>query len=76
MKLPKFLLGDNTDFPNDIFIVHTEYPQFIINLVTDDIEWLEDVHANNETELANEVNELIAQASQFYDREMKQYDNE
>ncbi len=76
MTLPKFLLGDNTDFPDDIFIIHTEYPQFIINLVNDDIEWLEEIQANNETELTNEVNDLIEQASNFYDKEMEQYGNE
>ncbi len=73
MTLPKFLLGDNTDFPDDIFIIHTEYPQFIINLVNDEIEWLEEVQSNNETELTNEVNELIGLASKFYDREMERY---
>ena len=76
MILPKFLLGDNTDFPEDIFIIHTEYPQFIINLVNDEIEWLEEIRADNETELTNEVNDLIEQASQFYDREMEWYDKE
>ena len=30
MELPKFLLGDNTDYPTAIFVVHTEYPRFII----------------------------------------------
>ncbi len=76
MILPKFLLGDNTDFQDDIFIIHTEYPQFIINLVNDEVEWLEEIQANNETELTNEINDLIEQASQFYDREMESYDNE
>ncbi len=76
MTLPKFLLGDNTDFPEDIFIIHTEYPQFIINLVNDEIEWLEEIQADNETELTNEVNDLIEQASKFYDKEMEQYKNE
>ena len=76
MILPKFLLGDNTDFPEDIFIIHTEYPQFIINLVNDEIEWLEEVQVTNETELTNEINELIRLASQFYDREMETYDKE
>ena len=28
MKLPKFLLADNSDFPEDLFVVHTEYPRF------------------------------------------------
>ena len=73
MKLPKFLLGDNTDFQDDIFIIHTEYPQFIINLVNDEIEWLEEIQADNETELTNEVNDLIEQVSKFYDREMERY---
>ena len=73
MNLPKFLLGDNTDHPDDIFIIHTDYPQFIINLVDDEIEWLEDVRGENEDELTNEVNDLIEHASKFYDREMKRY---
>ncbi len=76
MILPKFLLGDNTDFPDDIFIIHTEYPQFIINLVNDEIEWLEEIQTNNETELTNEVNDLIEQTSKFYDKEMERYGNE
>lgn len=73
MQLPKFLLGDNTDFPDDIFIIHTDYPQFIINLVNDEIEWLEDVRGENQDELTIEINELIEQASSFYDREMERY---
>lgn len=76
MILPKFLIGDNTDFPDDIFIIHTEYPQFIINLVNDEVEWLEEVKSDNETELTNEVNELIMQASAFYDREMERYEKQ
>ena len=32
MELPKFLLGDNTDFPDDIFIIHLDYPRFIIRI--------------------------------------------
>ena len=73
MNLPKFLLGDNTDYPDDIFIVHTEYPQFIINLVNDEIEWLEEVRSDNESSLENEVQILIEEASAFYDREMERY---
>ena len=75
MTLPKFLLGDNTDYPEDIFIIHTEYPQFIINLVNDEIEWLEEVQVDKETDLTNEINDLIEQASLFYDREMQRYDS-
>jgi hypothetical protein len=73
MNLPKFLLGDNTDHPEDIFIIHTEYPQFIINLLNDEIEWLEEVVSDNESSLKNEIQTLIESASQFYDREMERY---
>jgi hypothetical protein len=72
MTLPKFLLGDNTDHPDDIFIVHTEYPQFIINLVNDEVEWLDDLQGDEE-ELAIEIAQLVEEASLFYDREMKRY---
>ena len=42
MELPKFLLGDNTDFPEDIFIIHLDYPRFIINLKDDEVEFMEE----------------------------------
>tara|TARA_R110002073_G_scaffold40547_1_gene114849 strand:- start:53356 stop:53583 length:228 start_codon:yes stop_codon:yes gene_type:complete len=73
MNLPKFLMGDNTDHPDDIFIIHTEFPQFIINLVDDEVEWLEDLSGESESEITNEMNSLIKLASEFYDREMERY---
>ncbi|MCD6543052.1 MAG: hypothetical protein J7K34_00935 [Flavobacteriaceae bacterium] len=72
MTLPKFLMGDNTDHPDDIFVVHTEYPQFIINLINDEVEWMDDLQGDEE-ELAIEIAELIEEASLFYDREMERY---
>ena len=39
--LPEFLLADNADFPDAIFVVHTHFPRFIINLTNDDLEWWE-----------------------------------
>jgi len=76
MELPKFLMGDNTDCANDIFVIHTEFPRFIINLVDDEIEWLEDFDGADQEELELEVATLIDQASEFYDREMKHYETE
>ncbi len=73
MKLPRFILGDNTDHPESIFIIHTEFPRFIIDLKTDDIEWLEDFDVENEEELLEETNNLIKEASEFYDREVDRY---
>ncbi len=75
MELPKFILGDNTDFPNAIFVIHTEFPRFIINLEDDEVEWLEDFDQHDQKELELETESLIEQASEFYDREVARYDD-
>jgi hypothetical protein len=74
MDFPKFLLGDNTDYPTAIFVVHTEYPRFIINLENDEVEWLEDFSQEDEKELEAEAENLIEQATVFYDREVSRYE--
>ena len=74
MDIPKFLLGDNTDFPEAIFIVHTEFPRFILNLENDEVEWLEDFDQSDEEELKNEAESLIQGATDFYDREISRYE--
>ncbi|MDC6384495.1 hypothetical protein D2V93_05885 [Flagellimonas taeanensis] len=74
MELPKFLLADNTDYPTAIFIVHTEYPRFVINLEDDEVEWLEEFSQEDEAELAEEAESLIEAATAFYDREVSRYD--
>lgn len=73
MELPKFLIGDNTDHQEAIFVIHTEYPRFIINLVDDEIEWWESFKRDDEEALTVEVATLIEEASAFYDEEMKKY---
>jgi len=73
MDIPKFLLADNTDFPEAIFIVHTEYPRFIINLEDDQVEWLEEFSQEDEADLAAETEGLIEAATAFYDREVSRY---
>lgn len=75
MEFPKFILGDNTDYPTAIFVVHTEYPpRFIINLENDEVEWLEDFSPEDEKELESEAENLIEQAGIFYDREVSRYE--
>ena len=75
MQLPKFILGDNTDFPEAIFIVHTEYPRFIINLESDEVEWLEEFSREDEKDLESETKSLIEEATTFYDREVSRYED-
>ena len=74
MELPKFLLGDNTDFPDDIFVIHLDYPRFIINLKDDEVEFLEEPEDLDEAELNQEMEGLIHQANIFYDREIALYE--
>ena len=74
MDLPKFLLGDNTDFPDDIFIIHLDYPRFIINLKDDEVEFLEEDEDLDEAELNAEMGDLIEKANEIYDRERKRYE--
>lgn len=74
MELPKFLLGDNTDFPDDIFVIHLDYPRFIINLKDDEVEFLEEAEDLDEAELKAEMESLIEAANAFYDREVARYE--
>lgn len=76
MELPKFVLGDNTDFPDDIFIIHLDYPRFIINLKDDEVEFMEEDEDLDEAELNAEMETLITLATAFYDREMERYEKE
>ncbi len=73
MSFPKFLLGDNTDYQEAIFVIHTEFPRFIINLVNDEVEWLEEFDKDDKKELENEAENLFKSANDFYDREIERY---
>mgnify|MGYP000141128874 FL=1 len=76
MTLPKFILGDNTNFPEAIFVIHTEFPRFIINLQNDEVEWLEEFDKEDQKELEDETEIAIEEASRFYDSEVAQYKND
>ncbi len=65
--LPKFLLGDNSqDYPEDVFVVHTQTPRCIIKSDLEDfytdqkIFWID-----NEITDKTELNDFLAQAEQF-----------
>ena len=73
MELPKYLLGDNTDYPTAIFVIHTEFPRFVINLENDEVEWLEEFDNHDQKELEQEAENYIREATEFYDREVARY---
>jgi len=70
MELPKFLIADNSSLQNVIFIIHTEYPRFIINITNDEVYWLEDFDKKDEEILNFESEQLINDALSFYDKEI------
>ena len=70
MELPKFLIADNSSLQNIIFIIHTEYPRFIMNITNDEVHWLEDFDKKDEEVLHSESEQLINEAFNFYDKEM------
>ena len=77
MKTPKFLLGDNSqNEADDIFIIHTAFPRFIINLKNDEIELWETIDKEDKKEWANTITSYIEAAGEFYEREIAAYENE
>lgn len=76
MELPKFLLGDNTDFSESIYIIHTHFPRFIINLTNDEVELFEEIASSEKADLEEEMKYLVAQAYTFYEREVNRFEEE
>lgn len=74
MKLPKFLLGDHSDHPDAVYVIHTQFPRFIINLETEAIEWFEDFDPEDEKDLRSEAENAVVQATAFYDLEVSKYE--
>ena len=76
MEFPKYLLGDNSDYPSAIFVIHTAFPRFIINLENDEVQWLEDFDSQDQKELETETENFIREASELYDREIDRYEDD
>ena len=79
MEIPKFLVGDKKECQDSVFIIHTESPRFILNLDTDDVKWLDDdlpelLGTDDEAELTTAISELLAEADDFYQREIDRYE--
>lgn len=73
MELPRFLLADNSDF-EDAYVLHTEYPRFLLNTNTDEVEWFDDVE--DEEDLENTVKGLMDDAFEFFENEIQAYEDE
>jgi len=71
MKLPRFLLADNSE-SDAIYVIHTEFPRFILNTENDEVEFWETLNEDIDSE---EYETLVKEAFDFYDHEIEQYDD-
>lgn len=74
MDLPKFLIADNSELKEAIFVLHTQYPRFLLNVANDEIHWVEEFEKEDKAELESQTASLIEQALQFYDKEMENFE--
>ncbi|MDC1080718.1 MAG: hypothetical protein ACPH57_06915 [Flavobacteriaceae bacterium] len=71
MEVPKFLIADNSTLEEEIFVLHMEYPRFLLNVSNDDILWLEEFTKEDEDELSKVTESLIDEALVFFDSEIE-----
>ena len=76
METPKFLIADNSEFPDKIYILHTDFPRFLLDVETEEIEFYDEIEEDPESDIETEIAELLEQAYQFFDKEMDSYDDE
>lgn len=74
MNLPQFLIADNSELKEAIFVLHTQYPRFLLNVANDEIHWMEEFEKEDKAELESQTASLIEQALQFYDKEMENFE--
>ena len=74
MDLPKFLIADSSAIEDTIFIAHTEYPRFFLNVANDEVHWMEEFENEDREELESQTAQLIEQALDFYDNETENLD--
>ena len=74
MDLPKFLIADSSELENTIFVVHTAYPRFLINVINDEILWMEEFEKEDSEELESQITQLIDEALSYYDKEIKNFE--
>ena len=74
MDLPKFLIADSSELENSIFVIHTAYPRFLINVINDEIHWMEEFEKEDREELELQIGQLIDEAFSFYDNEIKNFE--
>lgn len=76
METPKFLIADNSEFPEKIYILHTDFPRFLLDIETEEIEIYDEIEEDSETDVEAELATLLEEAFAFFDKEMDTYEEE
>lgn len=71
MELPRFLIADNEEYPENTYVLHTEKPRFILDVDSEEFEILDGSKVEEEA-----MQDLIEQALGFYEAELDKYDEE
>ena len=74
MDLPKFLIADNSELKDTLFIIHTLYPRFFLNVINDEIHWMEEFDKEDKLELESQTAQLVEEALLFYDQEIQNFE--
>lgn len=62
-NFPKFFICENLEFPNSTFVLHINYPKFMVDLYDEKIIWLEDEENNlNENLILFNFKDLISES--------------
>ena len=74
MDLPKFLIADSSELKDTLFIIHTSYPRFFLNVINDEIHWMEEFEQEDKLELESQTARLVEEALLFYDQEIQNFE--
>ncbi len=74
MDLPKFLIADSSELKDTLFIIHTSYPRFFLNVINDEIHWMEEFDKEDKLELESQTARLVEEALLFYDQEIQNFE--
>lgn len=74
MDLPKFLIADSSELKDTFFIIHTSYPRFFLNVINDEIHWMEEFEKEDKLELESQTARLVEEALLFYDQEIQNFE--
>lgn len=74
--LPRFLLADNSqEFPDSIYVVHTQKPRFIVGSDIEDFNMNQEiVWIDAEPKDKKIIEELLAEAEEFLEDELQNQD--